>query len=179
MMHRVRYEQRNIASRTDMEAFLSEMRTGVVSFSDSGQPYAVPVNYVWLGGNVYFHGLGSGRKFALLSAGPQVCFLVYQEYGTVKDPVPCHADTSYKSVMLFGRAEKVGDSGEAAEALQKLLEKFMPGFYPARIGRNLVEKYRSSLDGNTVAVYRIVPQEMTGKENIADANGLFQAGEHA
>jgi nitroimidazol reductase NimA-like FMN-containing flavoprotein (pyridoxamine 5'-phosphate oxidase superfamily) len=164
-MQQVSYTKRNCTDQKKIESFLLGERTGVLGMASDSVPYAVPMNYVWCNGSVYFHGMGSGRKESILSQDPLVCFTVYKEHGTVTDPVPCHADTAYMSVMLFGKAEKVTDFAEAAAVLQKLLEKFMPNYYSNPLNSNLIEKYRSSLDGNGVSVYRLTPQEMTAKEN--------------
>lgn len=173
-MEQIRYKQRICTDTAVIEEFLSVTRTGVLGISGAEYPYCVPVNYVWKDGAVYFHGLGSGKKVQLLKDNPEVSFTVYQEFGTVKDPVPCHADTSYRSVMLFGRVEKVEDFRESADALQAIVEKFMPGFYPGKISLALAEKYRSAHDNKAVAVYKIIPVEKTAKENVADKDNLFQ-----
>ncbi len=89
------------------------------------------------------------------------------------DPAPCHADTAYLSVMLFGRAEKVVDAKEKTAALQKLVEKYMPGFYKQILSPEYVGRYRSSMDGNAVAVYRIRPDQLTAKENAAPREKIF------
>ncbi|WP_058304226.1 pyridoxamine 5'-phosphate oxidase family protein [Gorillibacterium timonense] len=178
-MEHVGYKQRNCEDKEKIHAFLAETRVGVVGISGDEYPYAVPVNYVWHRDSIYFHGMGSGKKVRLLEQNPNVSFTVYHEYGTVTDPVPCKADTSYMSVMLFGTAEKVKEAEEAAEALQKLMEKFTPGFYKQPIAPLLVERYRSSMDGNKVAVYRIVPKHLTAKENAADPQALFKHGQHS
>jgi nitroimidazol reductase NimA-like FMN-containing flavoprotein (pyridoxamine 5'-phosphate oxidase superfamily) len=146
-----------------IEEFLTNTRTGVIGISGGAYPYCVPVNYIWKNGVVYFHGLGSGKKTELLAEHPKVSFTVYEEIGTVKDPVPCHADTSYMSVMIFGLVEKVEDYQESAEALQAIVNKFMPGFYQSKI-----------TDNKAVAVYKIVPAERTAKENLADEESLFR-----
>lgn len=172
-MDQVSYTQRNCTDETKIEMFLSKARTGVLGMISSIFPYAVPVNYLWHNGSVYFHGMGSGKKEKLLSQNPPVCFTIYEEYGTVTDPVPCHADTAYMSVMLFGKAEKVTDPEEATEALQKLIDKYMPKYYSHSLTSTFIEKYRSSLDGNAVSVYRITPQEMTAKENSVESDKLF------
>ena len=67
--------------------------------------------------------MGSGKKKILLKTEPTVCFTVYEEYGTVTDPMPCHADTSYMSVMLFGKVEKIVDFEDAAIILQESYRK--------------------------------------------------------
>ncbi|MDF2984535.1 MAG: hypothetical protein K0R50_45 [Eubacterium sp.] len=172
-MEQIRYKQRICTDTAVIEEFLAVTRTGVVGISGASYPYCVPVNYVWKNGVVYFHGLGSGKKVQLLRDNPDVSFTVFQEFGTVKDPVPCHADTSYRSVMLFGRVEKVEDFNESADALQAIVDKFMPGFYHGRISSALVEKYRSAHDNKAVAVYKITPVEITAKENVADKENLF------
>jgi nitroimidazol reductase NimA-like FMN-containing flavoprotein (pyridoxamine 5'-phosphate oxidase superfamily) len=124
--------------------------------------------------------MGSGKREALLREEPPVCFIIYEEYGVVKDKVPWHADTSYFSVMLFGKARKVTDPEEAAAVMQRLVEKFMPGFYGDRvdsINAGFIEKYRSSIDGNPVAVYSIKPDTVSAKENRVVPEELFKPGE--
>lgn len=165
-MNQVSYKQRNCTDQQKINMFLEQERTGVLGMISGIYPYTVPVNYVWYNNTVYFHGMGSGKKEKILSQNPPVCFTVYREHGTVVDPVPCHADTAYFSVMIFGTAEKVIDSEEATTVLQKVIDKFMPNYDGHPISSTLFEKYRSSIDGNPVSVYRIVPREMTAKENF-------------
>jgi nitroimidazol reductase NimA-like FMN-containing flavoprotein (pyridoxamine 5'-phosphate oxidase superfamily) len=172
-MNQIRYTQRVCTDRERIDGILARTRSGVVGMVGDGLPYAVPVNYVWHNGSVYFHGMGSGKKENILAAGPPVCFTLYEEYGTVTDPVPCHADTAYLSVMIFGNAEKVTGHEEAAAALQKILDKYTPGYYDQTLSGALIKKYRSALDGNAVSVYRITPREITAKENPVGNGTLF------
>lgn len=173
MMEQIRYKQRICMDKEKIETFLLQTRTGVVAMAGGEYPYAVPVNYVWHDGSIFFHGMGSGKKEDILSKNPPVTFTVYQEYGTVKDPMPCHADTAYMSAMMFGKAVKVTDPGEAAAVMQILVEKFMPGFYGHPLTGKLMEKYRSSMDGRAVSVYRITPEDITVKENSAEPDMIF------
>lgn len=174
-MEQIRYTKRIVNDTEKINAFLERSRVGVVGMQAAEYPYAVPVNYVMMNGCVYFHGMGSGKKVELLDQSPKVCFTVFEEVGTVSDNVPCHVDTAYMSVMIMGTAKRVTDSGEAAEALQLLLDKFMPGFFNQKIGSTLVEKYRSGLDSNAVAVFKIETECLTAKENSATPDALFQA----
>ncbi|MBP2665450.1 MAG: antibiotic resistance protein [Firmicutes bacterium] len=167
-MQQIRYKQRICTDQAKIEALLVRARTGVVGMVEAGRPYTVPVNFIWYNGSVYFHGMGSGKKESILREAPPVCFTVYEEHGTVTDPVPCHADTAYLSIMIFGTAKKVTDFAEAAAALQQILDKYTPGHYSQTLSGSLIEKYRSAHDNNAVAVYRIESQEMTAKENAAD-----------
>lgn len=173
-MEQIRYVQRICEDEVKIEDFLKNAKTGVIGMKGSDYPYCVPVNYIWMNGVIYFHGLGSGKKIDLLKEHPNVSFVVYHEFGTVKDPVPCHADTSYMSVMLFGKAEILKNYEESAKALQGIIDKFMPDFYQGKITPALVEKYRSALDHNKVAVYKIIPVTKTAKENVVAEKDLFQ-----
>lgn len=173
-MNQIGYTQRICAEQDKIDAFLKQAPTGVLGMIDDIYPYAVPVNFIWKEGCIYIHGMGSGKRERILSRNPPVCFTVFEEQGTVTDPMPCHADTAYMSVMLFGRAEKVTDFTEAAAALQVLLDKYMPGYYNAPLTSTLIEKYRSSHDGNAVSVYRIMPSAITAKENAVEPGRLLQ-----
>lgn len=154
-------------------AFLTAQRVGVLGLTTPHGPYAVPVNFIWLGGSIYFHGMGSGRKVDALRTGPQVCFTVYHEQGTVTDPMPCHADTAYMSVMVFGAVREIIDPVEGAGVLQALVDKFLPGQYRTRLSGPLVEHYRSGMDGRAVGIFRITPSQVSAKQNTAAPDELF------
>ncbi|WP_040951861.1 pyridoxamine 5'-phosphate oxidase family protein [Gorillibacterium massiliense] len=172
-MEPVSYKRRDCQDREKIEDFLAHARIGVIGIAGDEYPYTVPVNFVWHRGCIYLHGMGSGKKVRLLADNPAVSFTVYQEQGTVTDPVPCHADTAYMSVMIFGVARKVDDHAEAAEALQMVMDKYTPGFYKTKMSAAMVERYRSAMDGNAVAVFRITPKHLTAKENSAEPDALF------
>lgn len=172
-MEPIKYRQRACEDGAKIDAFLAAQRVGVLALPDAEYPYAVPLNYIWKDGCVYFHGAGAGKKVRLLEAEPNVSFTVYHEYGTVTDAVPCHADTAYFSVMVFGKAARVTDAAEAAGALQALVERFLPGFYQQKIGPALVEKYRSGVDSMPVAVYCVRPVHRTAKENAPEGQPIF------
>lgn len=174
MMEQVRYTQRNCTDQEKIDAFLEKTRIGVIGMQGERYPYTVPVNYIWHQGAIYFHGMGSGKKTELLLKEPSVSFTVFEEVGTVKDPVPCHADTAYMSVMIFGNAKKVEDYGESAQVLQAIVDKYMPGFYKSKMTEALVERYHSSHDHKAVAVYKIEPEAITAKENAAEPDAIFE-----
>ncbi len=175
-MESIRYTQRICNDQAQIDRFLTETRVGTLSMRDlEGQPYAVPVNYVYWNGKIYIHGLGSGKKNDVLAANPAVYFTVFAEFGTVTDAVPCKCDTSYFSVALFGQAVLVRDLDEKTGALRRFLEKFTPGLFQNGLAPQFVDKYRSGHDHRAVAVYRIDPEGLTAKENPVDMEHLFPA----
>ncbi|MDQ0203143.1 pyridoxamine 5'-phosphate oxidase family protein [Pectinatus haikarae] len=172
-MEEIRYQQRICRDEGRVTEFLTSMRVGTLALYSEGEPYAVPLNYLWTEGKLYFHGLASGRKEKILQENPQICFNVHKEYGTVKDDMPCHADTAYFSVTMFGKAVPVDDAEEKAAAMQAFVEKYMPGYYKKPLTAELMRNYKSGHDGRTVQVYKIVPETITAKENSATKEELF------
>jgi len=173
-MEQIRYTQRICDDKEKIDRFLNEKRVGTLSMCDKeGKPYAIPVNYVYWNGKIYIHGMGSGKKNNILKASTAVCFNVCEEFGTVTDPVPSKCDTSYFSVVIFGKALLVQDLDEKTQALSQFLEKFMPNFFKNPLSKQFVDKYRSSLDNNAVAVYCINPEDLTAKENPIDIEHMF------
>jgi nitroimidazol reductase NimA-like FMN-containing flavoprotein (pyridoxamine 5'-phosphate oxidase superfamily) len=174
IMNKIRYEQRDCKDQDKIEKFLHETRIGVIGMNGDDFPYAVPVNFVWYEGSIYFHGAGSGKKVDILSEEPPVCFTVYEEYGTTIDPMPCSADTSYMSVMLFGKMEKVADFEESATVLWKIVEKYMPGYYDKPLTPQFIEKYKSDLDDMPTSVFKLTPSDITAKVNEASPEEIFK-----
>ncbi|ADZ10036.1 pyridoxamine 5'-phosphate oxidase-related FMN-binding protein [Methanobacterium lacus] len=176
-MNKIRYVQRKCSDKEKINDFLTSSRVGVLGMNDENSPYAVPLNYVWYHDSIFFHGAGSGRKELILSKEPKVCFTVFEEFGTVLDPMPCHADTSYMSVMLFGQIQRVMDFEESANILDQLVEKYTPGYYKKGLSAKMMEKYLSDLDGNPTSVYRLKPTDITAKENVVEEDELFKSGD--
>jgi len=174
-MNLIRYWKRNCEDQEKISKFLSKAEIGYLGLSEHGQPYVIPLNFVWWQGTLYFHGAEEGRKITIMQENPQACFTVSEAYGTIADPVPANTDTAYMSVMIFGKAERVTDLDEATGALQAMLDKYVPGYFEQPLARQHVQRYRSSL-GSGVAVYRISPDHISAKENPVDAAKQFYPG---
>ncbi|WP_286904797.1 pyridoxamine 5'-phosphate oxidase family protein [Clostridium sp. UBA1652] len=173
-MEKISYTRRICKDKDKINNFVTEQRVGTLSMcTKEGVPYALPVNYVYWNEKIYIHGMGSGKKNRFLSENSSVCFTIFEELGTVTDPMPAKCDTSYLSVVVFGKATLVDDLEEKTQALTKFLDKFVPKFFKTPLSKHFVDKYRSSLDNNAVAVYCIIPEELTAKENPIDMENMF------
>ncbi|UZQ52319.1 pyridoxamine 5'-phosphate oxidase family protein [Clostridium kluyveri] len=172
-MEKISYTARICSDEEKINNFLTEKRVGVLGMCDKeGKPYSIPVNYIYEDGKIYIHGMGSGKKNNILKEKSSVCFTAFEEFGTVKDSVPCKCDTSYFSVVIFGKAILVEDLEEKARILTLIAEKFVPGFLKNPLSKEFVSKYRSSRDNNTTAVYCISPEDITAKENPIDMENM-------
>ncbi|MGG3639984.1 pyridoxamine 5'-phosphate oxidase family protein [Bacillus gobiensis] len=158
-----------------IQSFLNHARVGYLGLAQKEQPYVVPLNYVWWQGKIYFHGADTGRKIDMIKENPQVCFTVSEEYGTIANPVPAKTDTAYMSVMAFGKAHHVTDLTEATEAMQQLLNKYVPGYFDTPLSKQHIEKYRSS-KGSATSVISISVEHLSAKENPLDKENKFYPG---
>lgn len=97
-------------SPSECAEVLATQRLCVLSTSDDGQPYAVPMFYGWDGETMYV-GISEGRKTSVLDTNPRLCVTV-TEVG---------ASDSWRSVLVTGRAAWVTDDAERARAIEVLM----------------------------------------------------------
>lgn len=171
----IRYSKRTITDSEQIDRFLMQAKTGFLGLADGAEPYVIPLNFCWLDGRIYFHGADSGRKIAIIDANNRVCFSVCEEYGTIADPVPAMTDTAYMSVFISGTIERVESPEEMRDAMQAMLDKYVPGYYPEPLSMQHVQKYRSSM-GSATAVFRITPDSLSAKGNPVSDEKQFYPG---
>lgn len=126
---------------------------GVLSMADDGQPYAIPLNYVWDGASsLYAHCAPEGRKLRVLEQNGKVSFCIV---GGVH-LLPSQFTTEYESLVLEGRASVVSDEEEKRRALRLLIEKLAPS--ELAVGDKYIEK-----SFHRTAVLRIDIRTWSGK----------------
>ena len=157
MSFRAMRRTRQELSRSETEDILRRGKTGVLAVhGDGGYPYAVPLNYVYKDGKIYFHCAKAGHKFDALARDGKVSFCVVDR----DEVVPDEFATYYKSAVVFGRARLL--EGEAvARAAYDLGFKYNP----------VHEKVRAVVESDlpAVACFEITIDHLTGKQ----AKGLL------
>ena len=153
MNREMRRKDRQMSDEAAVE-LLQHGEYGVLSTVDEeGQPYGVPVNYVYDGKNsIYFHGAKEGHKLDNLRIHPEVCFTVVGNHQVMD----WKFSTAYESVIVFGVAEEVTED-EKYQALKMLAMKYSP---------NYMDKFEKDIDTSIIPtqVMKINVQHLTGKE---------------
>ena len=122
-MKRLRRKDRALAAN-DAESLFAECEYGVLATVDKdGQPYGVPLNYVYNDNNIFFHCARIGHKLDNIEHNPKVCFSVVGK----SKVLPEEFATKYESAVAFGRASEV-QGEEKKRALLWLLEKYSSEF---------------------------------------------------
>jgi nitroimidazol reductase NimA-like FMN-containing flavoprotein (pyridoxamine 5'-phosphate oxidase superfamily) len=105
---------------------LEEEPRGVLSVhGENGYPYGIPINFVYDGGKIYFHGARSGHKIDALHADNHVSFCVYDKGRQVEGK----RGLNVRSVIVFGWIAFVDDETVKEEKLRILGLKYAPEDY--------------------------------------------------
>lgn len=160
----MRRKDRELADLNEIFAVVSKENVCNVAFCDGMRPYVVPMNYgARLEGGklvLYFHGAKEGTKLALMKKNPQAAFsIISGETVKLDTRMACKSSAAFESVCGSGRAELLGPE-MAKEALLALMN---------HIGMPEEITYSSEQFGereiSSVAVWRIVADEVTGKRH--------------
>jgi hypothetical protein len=126
---------------------------------DDDYPYAVPLSYVYDEGRLFFHCARVGHKIDAIKRNDKVSFCMIKSDEVVAEKFT----TLYRSAIAFGRARILTDDAEIRFALNRLLEKYSPGFISE--GQIEIEN-----DWDRLCVVEIRIEHLTGKAAVEVIN---------
>lgn len=133
----------------EMNGFLGEGGTGVISFSKDGDdpPFSIPVSYGYdrSSGDFYY-------RLSLLPGGEKAEFL--DEPATFV--VHTRTDEGWRSVVASGRLEGVADSPYESTAVQ--------GMWAVQIPK--IDIFDRPPEDVTFRTFRLVPDRITGRKEV-------------
>jgi len=159
-----------ITDKHIINAVLDKAEYGTLAVCNEHKPYAVPLNFVRIEDNIYFHGALKNKKMKMLEQNPHVSFSVVESYSIIasffssSEGLACPATHFFKSVSIDGVAEVVENREEKAMMFEAMMQKLQPegGYKPFSD-----EAYDKALE--VTAVVKIVPSSVTCK---------FKFGQH-
>jgi len=86
-----------------------------------GEPYVVPLNFVYDEGIVYFHCSLEGRKIEAIRANPGVCL----EFDAMHGVSVKKQTTYYTSAVAWGDAVFVSDTSKVKQVLEMICIKYL------------------------------------------------------
>jgi nitroimidazol reductase NimA-like FMN-containing flavoprotein (pyridoxamine 5'-phosphate oxidase superfamily) len=128
----------------ETRALIAAGKVGHLGCVVHGEPYVVPINYLFEGQSVYGHSM-MGRKIRALRTHPRACLQVEDLEG----------DFHWRSAIVFGEFEEIHQEPERARVMRKLLERF-PLLTPVE---SVAARNKEMLE---VVVFRIRVNRMTG-----------------
>lgn len=151
MFRKIRKRKRQLSDEETIEIIKSCDYGVLATTGADNYPYAVPVNYVYHNGKIYFHCALVGHKIDNIEYNANVSLCIVRNC----DIIPEEFTTGFKSVILFGKAREVGDV-EKEEGLVALVNRFSTEHREAG-----AQEIRSAWDKTKVIVIEI--EYMTGK----------------
>jgi uncharacterized protein len=134
----------------EMRSLLSRVGYGHLGCAREGRPYVVPMHYAYDGECLYLF-TTEGMKTDFIAANPEVCLQIEE----VKDP------SSWRSVMVTGRAERITRQEEKEHAMQ-LITATNPTLTPA-LNQTQLDVWGRA---NEIVLYRIRPSIIDGRQTI-------------
>ena len=123
MMKAMRRIERKMDNAETLE-LLKKGEYGVLSTcGENNNPYGVPLSYVVIDENIYFHCGSVGTKLDNISINDKVSFTVVGKTKILQDKF----SMEYESVIAFGSAIKLKDE-EKYEPLMEFIRKYSPEF---------------------------------------------------
>ena len=116
-----------IENREEIEQILDRASVGRLGVIADGEPYVVPVNFVYHDGCIYFHTGLEGRKLEGIAKDPHVCFEVDEEGEVVINEQACLSTAYYSRVIAWGTARILEQTEEKMKALELLIAKYAAG----------------------------------------------------
>jgi nitroimidazol reductase NimA-like FMN-containing flavoprotein (pyridoxamine 5'-phosphate oxidase superfamily) len=177
-METIRQRMRFRTDTKRIKSFLVSSRLGVLGLNGGEYPFAVPMNYIWLDGRVYFNGVGAGRRARLLHDEPPVRFTVYAEYGSLGvEKAWYERAPAYFSVSLFGRVRKLTRAAEAEFIMRLLADKYMSSGRDRLdfVDAPFLSPYRADAAA-PLSVYSIKPAWASAKQKPSAPEELFLPG---
>ena len=184
MFRKIRRKEKQLtAEECDQILTMAEYGT-LATMGADGYPYAVPVNYVFQNGNIYFHCATVGHKLDNIGYCSNVSFSVVTDVWVVplipgkdvheNDLKFNGFDTNFNSVIIFGNAKEVLEE-EKMEGLCALFQKFLDKD-DYRKYKEAGIKYIESAMKRTKLI-KIEIEHMTGKRGIRE-NRQIQGKQH-
>jgi uncharacterized protein len=131
---------------------LDNAEYGIMStVSKDGQPYGLPLSYVYKNEGIYFHCAISGHKLENIEHNSKVSFCVVGKTKVLPDKF----GTEYESAVVFGVASEVNGT-EKHDALLWLLEKYCSDFIEE--GKQYIEQ-----KAKITKVFKIEIDQISGK----------------
>lgn len=146
-------------SREFSLALIDRCTHGVMALSTGEDfPYCLPLSFVRVGDELYFHCARQGRKIDLLRRFPQVCvtFVGDDRPAFVS---PAEYTTWFQSVIVTGTAEEVTNPAEKTEALRALCQKAAPDH---------MEGFDAAMDKSltVTGVWKVRMEDISGKAKL-------------
>lgn len=150
----MRRKDREITDKTAIYEILDRAEELHLGLWDGQEVYVVPLNFVRIGDELFFHSARGGRKLEIMKQNPRVCFEVTGAHHIEPGAKGADCTTLYESVIGWGTGSLITEDDATYEVLRALNRKF--GAPTEDLPQAVVQK---------TAIVQIRMEKLTGKAN--------------
>ncbi len=153
-----------VTDKKIIQDILYNAEFGTLALSFDNKPYSLPINFMELNENIYFHGAKNGKKIDFIKQNSYASFSVVEAYSilpsyfSTNDSSACPATHMFKSVIINGKIKLVDEYDEKVDALNALMKKLQQEGQYIPLNDKMYEKTI-----NATAVFKLHPDEITCK----------------
>lgn len=159
----MRRKKQEITDPAILEEVLSTSEICRLGFVDNNRAYIVPFNYGYQDGVIYIHCAREGKKLELLKENNEVCFEIEQLVRIEPHELPCKWDTTYRSIIGYGKVEIIDD--------QKLKQEGMDVIMKHNVSDKSMDLNYGKHRFDAILLLRIEISELKGKQSLNLARG--------
>jgi nitroimidazol reductase NimA-like FMN-containing flavoprotein (pyridoxamine 5'-phosphate oxidase superfamily) len=150
-----------------IEDIVSNAEYGTLALCSDNKPYSIPLNFVQINEEIFFHGSKKGKKIDIMKDNSNASFSLVESHSLL--PSYFSTDTGnaspathmFKSVIIDGTIEFVEDYEQKANALECLMKKYQKegGYKPLND-----EIYKKII--NATFLYKLIAKETSAKFHL-------------
>ncbi len=159
-----------ITDKKIIDDILHEAQFGTLALCANNKPYSLPINFVELNGEIFFHGAKKGKKISIIKENTNASFSVVEDCSLIPSILVqikvmlVLQLTFFKSIIIDGKIEFVENYNEKANILESLMQKLQ------KEGKYIPlndEMYKKAI--NATCLFKLIPNEIRAK---------FKLGQH-
>lgn len=156
-----RRPDRGSYDRALVHSIIDEALVAHVGFVVDGWPRVIPTSIVRIGEEVFIHGSPNNQMLTTILAGEPACLEITLVDSIVAGRSGFGCSMDYRSVVIFGRGEKVESDAEKEKILDATIRDLIPGHQVRR-------PKQKELDATVVVRFRLdeVSAKVRDKGNI-------------
>lgn len=159
-----RHNERSVPA--EAERILATGNVAHVAYVIDGQPYVIPFLYDYADGAVYLHGAPGSRTLKALRGGAEVAIEVMLLDGLIASRDAESHSANYRSVVVYGVAERVTTMAEKRAILERTTRRYFPG---REVGADYAAATEKQL--RALEVLRVPVAELSAKRREGGPRG--------
>lgn len=153
-----------ITDKGMISELLNSVEYGTLALCVDNKPYSLPINFVEVNGEIFFHGSKKGKKIDFIKGNSAASFSVVEDlsllpsYFSTDKGDACPATHLFKSVIIDGEINFIENYDEKANALEFLMQKLQKEGKYVPLNN---EMYKKAI--NVTCLFKLVPNQTKAK----------------